>query len=202
MTCIIKLNGGIKNDQTSINRYESDIEVLKEGILEHLTNLSYIGELSPQVYDDIRQALRKVKSPYISYADYKKLCEANDSTPSKIMQDDAQKETLIRFLDDTGAVVCFRLRKGIEASALKEYVFTNPAWLTEIIYKILKKGKAEFDHRHVEKIVFNDGLDATLWIEIMKQFELILRLRMMELNMLFLNIYLLFAQSLHALEVR
>jgi len=162
-----------ENDQKSINRYENDIEVLKEAILDHLTNFSYIGELSPLVYDKIKQALRKVQSKYIGYADYKKLCEANDTTPGRIMQEDAQKETLIRFLDDTGAVVCFRFRKGVETSALKEYVFTNPVWLTSIIYKILEKKKAEFDRQHVEKIVLNDGLDATLWIGIMKQFELI-----------------------------
>jgi hypothetical protein len=162
-----------KNDQKSIRRFEYDIEVLKEGILEHLTNFSYLGELSPKVYDDISQGLRKVKRQYISYADYKKLCEANDSTPSRIMQDDAQKETLIRFLDETGAVVCFRFRKGIETATLKEYVFTDPVWLTKIIYKILEKGKTEFDQQHVEEIVLNDGLDAAIWIEIMKQFELI-----------------------------
>ena len=87
-----------------------------------------------------------------------------------ILENDYHKQIL---LDDTGAVVCFRFRKEIKTSMLKEYVFTNPVWLTEIIYKILKKGKAEFDQQHVEAIVFNDGLNATLWIEIMKQFELI-----------------------------
>ena len=162
-----------KNNEGSIKRFENDIEVLKEGILENLADLSYIGDLAPQVYNEIRQALRKVESPVISYEDYKKLCEANDTTPGRIMQDDAQKETLIRFLDDTGVLVCFSFRKGIDSPALKEYVFTDPVWLTEIIYNILEKGKAEFDEQHVEEIVSQDRLDAAVWIEIMKQFELI-----------------------------
>ena len=162
-----------KNDERSIKRFEEDVENLQEIILEHLADLSYIGDLAPQVYDEIRQALQKVESPFISYEDYKKLCEAMDTTPGRIMRDDAQKETLIRFLDDTGALVCLRFRKGINSVALREYVFTDPVWLTQIIYKILEKEKAEFDGQHVEEIVSGDGLDALVWIGIMKQFELI-----------------------------
>jgi hypothetical protein len=80
-----------KNDQKSIRRFENDIDVLKEGILEHLTNFSYIGELSPKVYDDISQALRKRKG-HISVMQNTKNYARQMTVPPQIMTDDAQKE--------------------------------------------------------------------------------------------------------------
>ncbi|MBD0287517.1 MAG: TIR domain-containing protein [Flavisolibacter sp.] len=165
-----------KDDERSIRRYEDDIAVLRTGILNQLANLSYIGEPFPAVYDTIRAVLRNEKRHFISYQDYRQICTGQDTTAKKIMQEASQQETLLQFLDDTGAVVCFRFRKGVETALLKDYVFTNPGWLTEVIYKILAKDVDEFTLGHVENAVSGYGLKAETWIEIMKQFELIFKI--------------------------
>ena len=168
------------DDEDSLAEYELDIKKLKKAISSQLSNLSYLGEPFPKVYDDIREALRKEQRPFIRYDDYKVICQEVDTTASRIMQVEQQMETLIRFLDDTGAAICFRFRKGVQNESLRKYVFTDPSWLTKIIYEILEKELPEFGQQHVETVVARHGLDALVWIEIMKQFELIFEIERKE----------------------
>jgi len=163
--------------EKSIQRYNDDIDELKSGIYKQIANLSHIGIRHPKVYDDIRKALRNETGNYMTFDEYKKLCIETDQTPDKIMNDDSQIKTLTNFLDDTGAIVCFRFRENIQSENLKNYVFTKPQWLTEVMYSILKRGKDSFDKKHVENVTSKFGLEADHWIEMMKQFELIFELK-------------------------
>jgi len=174
---LFKIEMRIKEDERSIKRYEDDIEELKTGIYNQIANLSYIGTLQPKVYEDIRQALRKAESNYMTFEDYKKLCREADQTPDEIMKIDSQIETITKFLDDTGAIVCFRFRVSVRSESIKNYVFNNTQWLTDVIYKILERETERFDKEHVEKITKGYGLNAEEWIELMKEFELIFEIK-------------------------
>ncbi|MEZ4772292.1 MAG: COR domain-containing protein [Bacteroidia bacterium] len=180
---VFKVGFRNKNDERSISQYNLDVESLEEAILEQLANLPHLGTPFPSVYDDIRTALRKEKKGYLLYRDYLKFCRDNDNSTDNIMQENSQIETLTKFLHETGVIICYRYEKDCPAT-LKNYVFTNPAWVTDTIYKILDKENVlkkdgEFDEKHVEDVVLSleTSLNFNEWIDLMKRFELIFEIK-------------------------
>lgn len=168
-----KIQKYIKTDELSIKEYRLDMEKLRMAILNQVARLSYIGVFFPQVYHDIKTILQNLDRPYITYAEYEAICHKADTAGLGVMEDSTQTETLLQYLDDIGSVISFRFRSGVRAEIIKDFVFTNPVWLTRVIYDILEKEIYEFDKAHVENVVSRHGLSAELWIEIMQQFELI-----------------------------
>ncbi|MDN3582499.1 COR domain-containing protein [Mucilaginibacter flavus] len=161
----------------SISQYEHDIDDLKMGIFDNLAGLSYIGQPFPMVYEEIRKALKNELRKYINFSEYEDICRKVDNTLSSVMTNASQRETLLQFLDDTGSIVSFRYRNTVRSALLDDLIFTDPEWLTGIIYEILSKQKNEFEYNHVEVITKTHDLDTSTWIEIMKQFELIFEIQ-------------------------
>ena len=69
---------------------------------------------------------------------------------------------------------------SVDIKKLDNYVFINPRWVTDTIYDILDEetleNKGEFDKKRVVSALEkqrNDLTDSNLWIELMKEFELI-----------------------------
>ncbi|MGB0932556.1 MAG: COR domain-containing protein, partial [Chitinophagales bacterium] len=167
----------------SLQRYELDVADLEDAIIAQLSNLTYLGQTFPEVYDHIRQALRDNPKDYLSYADYVAFCEEQDTTRGKgkenLMQQATQIKALTEFLHDTGTLICYRYTPNCP-ELLKDFVFIRPQWVTDMIYRILDKklvdqkdNPGEFDKRYVEQVTQESGLSADTWIELMKQFQLI-----------------------------
>ncbi|MDX2250618.1 MAG: COR domain-containing protein [Bacteroidia bacterium] len=172
-----------ENDNRSIQQYNLDIESLEEAILEQLVHLPHLAAPFPEVYDHIRNEVRNLGKDYLLYKDYVKFCKEKDNSPDQIMQENSQIDTLTKFLHETGVIICYRYEKNCPPT-LRNYVFTNPAWVTDTIYKILDKEnvlkkEGEFDDKHVEDVVFtlNTSLNPNEWIDLMKRFELIFEIK-------------------------
>ena len=178
-----------EEDRRSVQQYTIDIEKLKKGILDQLPHLDHLGNQFPAVYDDIRMALRKLDVPYLSFDAYQELCQNNDFTSDKIMQNEAQIRTLTQYLHETGTIICYKFDKRFSnLPKLQDYVFTQPAWVTDIIYKILSKevtadrpgfAQGEFDFTHIQQVLQNsnspDQLEAEVWQELLLVFELVFK---------------------------
>lgn len=169
-----------QQSRKSVSRFHLDMQLLKEGILKRVSLLPHFGMYTPEVYQRIKEFLEKVKQPYISFGDFEDICREQDNTDAMIMSDSSQCESLLKYLDNIGSVVCFRHRERMRDSLMKEFVFTDPKWLTKVIYQILEKGKSEFDMVHVEKVVAVYSLPAELWINVMQNFGLIFEVRSKE----------------------
>ena len=175
----------------SIAQYDLDTKKLKSGLLHQLSHLEYLGSLFPKVYDDIRQALKVQDKPFLTYDEYRRFCEANDFTEDKIMQHEGQIQTLTQYLHNTGSIICYRFAEALQDKALlRNYVFTQPSWVTTTIYEILAKEllqpradfhPGEFDLAHVEDVLqtinLTYPLEAKVWLELLLAFELVFQIR-------------------------
>lgn len=162
----------------SILQYNLDMKILKEGILKQVAALPNFARYIPKVYDDIKAVIKNLKKPFITFAEYEAICRKTDFSVAQIMSDRSQRETLLKYLDNIGAVVCFRYHDPVQDEYLKNYIFTDPTWLVNIIYEILgdDEEQFEFDREHVEKVVAKYGVAANVWIKIMKNAGLIFEL--------------------------
>lgn len=164
----------------NVQKYKTDIDDLKQGIFEQLTQLEYLCTPIPKLYDDIRAEIRNIKAqkPYLSFEEYKLLCQKIDKTEDKIMQNESDIRALTTFLHETGCLICYRYQEKKTDNSLDNYVFINPQWVTETIYKILDEktlaGKGEFDIKHIENILQENVIpDISIWLGLMRNFELI-----------------------------
>jgi GTPase SAR1 family protein len=161
--------------EETIDDFKSDCRKLRRAIIQKLSQIDDLGREFPKVYDNIRTKLRKEKKLYYSsFEGFIDFCKRTDNTQAKII-DDSQVETMTRLFDESGSLVCFRFRDKINAASLKEYVFTQPHWLTDTMYKILSQdgNKYSFDRQHVKTVTADTGLSDEVWIDMMKEFELI-----------------------------
>lgn len=169
-------------NKRSEQQYDIDVASLKDGILQQLPNLSYVAVPIAKIYDDIRTEVKKMKAGknFLTFMEFEALCRRMDKTEDRIMQDDEQIRQVVDFLHDTGCLICYRFRKDKKSDKLDDYVFINPRWVTDVIYKILDEktleGNGEFDKKRVVSVLEaeqNTLLDANLWIDLMKEFELV-----------------------------
>jgi len=166
-----------QRNHESVGRFHLDMQLLKEGIFKRVSTLPHFGMYIPEVYQRIKGKLEKLKQPYISFSEFVDICRQQDKTDARIMSDRTQCESLLKYLDNIGSVVCFRHRERMRDSLMKDFVFTDPKWLTKVIYQILEKEKSEFDMVHVENVVAPYDLPAELWIKVMQNFGLIFEVR-------------------------
>jgi hypothetical protein len=179
-----KITERVETDAHSIEAYELDVKTLKTGIFKQLPHLEYLGAPIPKLYNDIRQELRRLKTdePCLSFEEYRNICQQLDETRDKLMQEETNIEILTTFLHNTGSLICYRYDSKKKDNSLDNYVFINPQWVTKTIYQILDeetlKGKGEFNKTHVVNILktYNNVIiNATDWIRLMMQFELIFK---------------------------
>jgi Leucine-rich repeat (LRR) protein/GTPase SAR1 family protein len=165
-----------KNPQR-VSQFKLDIGALKEGIFKSVSKLPHFAMYTPKIYHLIKSFFKDLKRPYITFSDYESICEHLDDTPEQIMSEPSQRESLIKYLDNIGSVVCFRHRDRMNDPLMKDYIFTNAKWLTTVIYEILEKGVNEFDYEHVERIVSQYQLSPEVWIKVMQNFGLIFEVK-------------------------
>ena len=130
----------------------------------------YVGAPMPIYWHKVRSGLRTEfeNRNIITYKEYEAFCKKID--------DKIKLTELSTYLDQTGNIVYYP-----QFQFLNEFVFIDPKYLTETIYKILdfniEEAKCgEFSAGYVEDVLRNTGnenQDPNLWIKLMKAFELI-----------------------------
>lgn len=177
-----KVRNRVESKQATIGVYDLDVETLKEGILKELPKLEYLGTPIAKIYNDIRTELKRIagEKKFLSFSEYRDLCQKMDETDEQIMQNESDLKSVTEFLHETGSLVCYRYKKEKIGKELDDYVFINPGWVTNTIYQILdektEKNGGEFSKTHVVKVLKennNEVINSNLWIDLMKEFELI-----------------------------
>ncbi len=147
------------------------IDTLKDSIKHCVSNLDHIGDLLPKNWMNIRKDLESKKSKnYISYSDYKIICD-------KLKLDVSHLDSLANYFHDLGLFLHF-----MENKILRNTVFLNPEWATNAVYKLI-------DTREVQNALgkFSYDMLFRIWsaypeekficlIELMKKFELVFQI--------------------------
>jgi internalin A len=102
------------------------IAELKREITSALRVMKHVRADFPAGWFEIKDRLAKMKKPFISFEEYRKICgELGENDPNA-------QERLAGFLDDLGIALNFR-----EDRQLREETVLNPHWITEGVYKII-----------------------------------------------------------------
>jgi len=147
-----------------------NIDRLKEAIIEQVLVLPHINDKLPEAWGKIRAKLESINDDYISYEDYKSIC--NGFGLSK-----EQSKYVSRYFHDLGVIIHFS-----DNPILKPVVFLNPQWVTNCVYDILELKSVITNHGLFspdlleDKIMGYDSQQISYVIELMRKFELCLKL--------------------------
>jgi GTPase SAR1 family protein len=160
--------GHISIERASETGYSGRFNDFKDNFLPDLAR--YVGAPMPIYWQKVRSGLRTnfANRNMVKYSEYEAFCRSIDPN--------IKLTELSTYLDQIGNIVYYP-----EYQILNEYVFINPRYLTETIYKILDYGIeedncGEFGAEEVDRVlndIANENKDADLWIRLMKAFELI-----------------------------
>jgi internalin A len=153
-------------ENTGVEEFSQDLKIALE-------NVELIRTTWAKTWFNIKTQLENITDHYISYKQYKNLCEAEKILDSK------SQETLVDFLNDLGVVLHF---KEFE---LEDTHVLEPKWVTEAVYKIinsneLAESKGIINLRALDKILKKKTKDDYSYprdkyryiITLMKKFEL------------------------------
>lgn len=99
------------------------IDHLKEKIAEEVRRLPHIGDLLPGTWNKTRRKLKKLDSNYITYSDFKSICNYKENKEVNFISS---------YLNDLGDIIHFPLD-----IRLRDIVIINPEWLTQAIYELI-----------------------------------------------------------------
>lgn len=143
------------------------IEEIEKNVLE----MPHIGDKLPRKWLDIRNELESKSENYISYREYSEICALHGLERQ-------EAKTLSQYFHDLGVYLHFD-----DNNTLKPYLFLNPKWVTNNVYKILDLvdvalnfGVFTLDLLE-EKLENFDAHDISLIIELMMKFELCFKLQ-------------------------
>jgi internalin A len=128
-------------------------ELIKQ-IKSAIGGMEHVRAAFPKDWFRIKERLAKMKEPFISFDEYRKIC-------AELGEKEAQaQERLAGFLDDLGIALNFR-----EDQQLREETVLNPHWITEGVYqiitsKVLAERKGELRLADLGKI-FSSGVAAS-----------------------------------------
>jgi len=99
---------------------------LKREITSALRVMKHVRADFPARWFEIKDRLARMRKPFISFVEYRKICNDLGENDSK------SQEQLAGFLDDLGIALNFR-----EDQQLREETVLNPHWITEGVYSII-----------------------------------------------------------------
>ena len=150
-------------------RKNEGIAGLRREIESALAAITHVGSYFPAGWFQIKERLAEMKKPFISFADYRKLCAG-------LGENDAQaQERLAGFLNALGIALNYR-----EDPQLREETVLNPRWITEGVYQIItskslaeRQGGLQLSDlgRILPKKAYPARMHGFL-IELMRKFEL------------------------------
>jgi small GTP-binding protein len=101
------------------------IEDFSHALAQALDKVEIISTTWPDSWFQVKTRLEKMDTPFISYDQYRQLCEEENVAFQEGMK------TLVEFLHDLGVVVHF------EEIQLRDLHVLEPKWVTEAVYKIV-----------------------------------------------------------------
>jgi len=142
---------------------------LKREIESALAAMEHVRADFPAGWFQIKERLAQMKEPFISFAEYRKICAG-------LGENDAQaQERLAGFLNALGIALNFR-----EDPQLREETVLNPHWITEGVYqiitsKVLAERQGELRLADLGRILRKKAYPGRMHgflIELMRKFEL------------------------------
>jgi internalin A len=144
-------------------------QMIKE-IKSAISSMPNVRADFPAGWFQIKERLSKMRKPFISFKEYRKICaELGELDPTA-------QERLAGFLDDLGVALNFR-----EDQQLRDETVLNPHWITEGVYqiitsKVLAERQGELSSKDL-KIIFKGKKSYPprmhlFLLELMRKFEL------------------------------
>lgn len=151
----------------SFRQFENAFQNILKSKIENFKIVKY--------YKEIREMVRynADKHPIISYNDYKKFCR--NYVSEKITDDQIGYAT--EYLHNTGVLIYYGYQSVLQNSILAEYVFINPQYVTDTVYKILNdnvfQNEGKFNKNHVTQIIGSENSELFINLLQSPNFELI-----------------------------
>lgn len=156
--------------QTSCSQNRG-IQKLNKLVLKGIRSISYLDELFPHSYHEVKSILEKENRDYIQYVDYERICNRVDPAFSP-----DEKESLITLLHDLGIMLNFSNDRRLQDTQV-----LNPEWVTKGVYQIItspktagKKGVLFFKtiFRILDDKLYPSSKEKYYIIDMMHHFEL------------------------------
>lgn len=145
------------------------IDTLRLGIESALRTMAHIRAAFPREWFQIKDALAEMKEPFISFQQFRELCDRKNET------DPEAQGKLAVFLNALGIALNFR-----DDPRLSDETILNPHWITKGVYRIitdpsLSESKGELRIDRLNQLLPADEYPPRMHgflIELMKKFEL------------------------------
>lgn len=168
----------VKGAHEGVRKYERDYEGFEEELLELLKKAkeSYPFSIEWLNIKDALRAKADAGEKMMTYGEYEKFCEEiSPGISQKAEGQTSQLDTLtLSYLREIGVILYYP-----EIEEIKDFVFVNPKWVTDAIYKVLDysviQNEGRFDKEHVESVV--KDFEADKLIALMEEFELIFQVK-------------------------
>jgi len=115
------------------------IEGFSRRLQEELGKVELVRSMWGRDWLKVKEELENSKKDYITYSDYKKICDR-----ANVTSNEAQR-ILIEYLHSLGVILHF------EGYDVKDTQVLNPAWTTEAIYRILNSKKLAENKGYLRK---------------------------------------------------
>ena len=110
------------------------LKKIRSSLEGELVKINHIQTVWPKKWFKVRQQLEQINKSFICWSDYNRICRNED------IVDRADREVLLKFLNDLGVIVYLK-RKPL----LNTYVL-DPNWITTAVYKIINSKELAFNH--------------------------------------------------------
>ena len=149
---------------------------LRKAIIESLPEVGITSTTWPEKWVQVKRRLEKMERSFISYDKYVAMCE------EERIPDEADQDTLVKFLHDLGVVVHF------PDFRLRHMHVLDPRWLTTAVYRIINSEALAEDKGLLKLSSLIDILSSNddgfsypaeqhrYIVDIMEKFELCLRI--------------------------
>jgi len=145
------------------------ISLLRENIKAALNGMDHIRAKFPVDWFRIKERLANLESPFISFGEYRKICNELGEKTLKA------QEALARFLNALGIALNYR-----DDPKLRDESVLNPHWITQGVYKIITSKTLVDKHGELQLSDLNEILDPQNYpkrmhgfiLELMRKFEL------------------------------
>lgn len=176
----------VKETAKEIKRHKRRFEDFEEELKEFIANFikshapegEDAGKIQRYIYN-IRESIRNEwNDDYLTINDFKRKAKIAAKKDRDDI-DDKDLEITLKYLHDTGILLYYGFQENMPNSVLQKYVFINPNYVTDTIYKILDENNVQrnggkFDFRHVKSKV-SSITEAELFLALMQSpnFELV-----------------------------
>jgi internalin A len=121
------------------------LDIIKEVIINQITNLSHYGRQVPKSWAAVREVLveEAKKSSCISFEKFKELCVKSNPLSFKQLSDFSD---CCQFLHDIGIVLWYSSQKY-----LKSWVVIEPQWAMNAVYEIIDDNEIQSKNGNISK---------------------------------------------------